>query len=94
MSGPKRTVVWVTKYALTKGIYKVEAERVGDRMVRVNGSNGSFAYYLHDGQWHLTYAQARQRAFEMIEAAERSLEKRRKKLEALREELSRETPHE
>lgn len=73
--------VWVTKYALTKGVLEVDAKTVGHGMVGVKGEFLTAYYSKRD--WHASHEQAIARAKEMREAKLASLEKKIKKLEAL-----------
>ena len=69
--------VFITKYALTKGIIEAEAEHLGDGMARVGRS------YYHGKDWHKTRRDA------IIDARDRrtrkiaSLEKQLKRVKGL-----------
>lgn len=80
--------VYITKYALTQGIYEVEAEDCGNNMIKVpvksRGFN-SFDYYHGEGrEWHRTREAAIERAREMRDKKMDSLEKQMKKLTRMR----------
>jgi len=75
--------VWVTKYALTKGILEVEVDSPveDERMVR---ASGGWTTYYHKPDWHMTKAEAVARAEEMRTKKLASLRKQAAKLEKLR----------
>ena len=62
---------WITKYALTKGIYEIEATECLDiknkpmNMIRVNGQCGSTYYHKEGRDWHRTEMGAVKKALEM-----------------------------
>lgn len=65
-----KTTVWVTRWALTKGILKVKAE--------IDGGMASWASqfgreYAHGKDWHRTESNARKRVEEMRKNKIRSL---------------------
>ena len=76
---------WVTKYALTQGIFQVEAELVksSDVTIRVSKPSGITTYY-HKNEWYLTKQEAVSRAKEMQKKMLISLQERIKKIEALK----------
>lgn len=77
------TIVYITKYALTTGVYSAEADVNGDMAVqRAKGSG--YAQYLHGKDWHLTEDEALDRAEEMRIAKLKSLFKQIKKISALK----------
>lgn len=60
--------VYITKYALTRGIEYLDAEDVEDGMVRVMRA-GLSAYLREEGrEWHRTFESARDEAEYMREA--------------------------
>jgi len=79
--------VWVTKYALTKGILKFEkAEDTRDGMVYVKGEHGfDYGTYFHyEGKdWHRTAKAAFKRAEEMRLGKIESLKKQIEKLKVM-----------
>lgn len=74
--------VWITRYALTSGIYEVEAtiyER-NPGMVSYRMPPGSFLQFAHGKDWHVMRETAVARAEEMKVAKIQSLEKQIKKV--------------
>ena len=80
--------VWITKYALTEGIFTADVEYRGDDTVRDdgNGSVTSLATYYHgEGkEWHRSEVEAIQRAQEMRDKKIGSLKKQLEKLEKMK----------
>lgn len=78
--------VWITKYALTQGIYECEAEvceNINPDMIEVR-SNRHSAYYHNEGvEWHKTKEAALEKAEEMRKKKIESLKKQIVKLEKL-----------
>jgi hypothetical protein len=79
--------VWITKFALTKGIFTAEAEickEIDDRMIQVAGKAipgcSRSTYFKPD--WHETERSARLRAIEMAQRALKSLTRKEQKLKA------------
>lgn len=72
--------IWVSKYALTKGILKVENAETSDDFPII-AMCGYVSYYGND--WHRTEAEAIARAEEMRVAKIKSLEKQITKLRAM-----------
>lgn len=74
--------VWISKYALTKGIYQVEGKTCED-----SGSPGMFVgreYFHGEGkQWHRTEREAVHRAEDMRAAKLVNLKKQIAKLERM-----------
>lgn len=76
-------IIYVTKYALTTGVYSAEADVKGDMAVqRANGSG--FTQYFHGNDWQLSENDALARAEEMRIAKLKSLDKQMKKISALK----------
>lgn len=75
------TTVWITRYALTDGITRVEAQIDGNMVVYK--PEGSFPMYAHGKDWHRTPEAALARAEQMCIAKIAALRKRIVKLEAL-----------
>ena len=77
-------IIWVTKWALTQGILKLDARDVGDGLMKI----GSCLYVHDEGcEWHRTPQAAVARAEELRQKKVKSLEKalkvlRAKKIEA------------
>lgn len=77
------TIVYITKYALTTGVYSAEADVKDDMAVQL--AKGSLhAQYFHGKDWHLTEDEALDRAEEMCIAKLKSLDKQMKKISALK----------
>lgn len=77
---------WVTKYALTKGIYIVDAHVCSDTMIAYGNVRriGYCSQYAHGNDWHRTLEAALARAEEMRRAKIASLSKSIVKLEKLK----------
>jgi hypothetical protein len=79
--------VWITKYALTKGVFEAEVVgEYGERMIRVkdaSGLNGISYYHGQDVEWCATLERARNRAAEMRDLKLQSLRKQIAKLEKM-----------
>lgn len=76
--------VWITKHALTQGIFETEAEHclrsVPDgSMIAVKGDNG-WRTCFHKPHWHLSRQEAVKRAIEMAREKQKSLNKQLLKL--------------
>jgi len=76
--------VWITKYALTQGIFEVEAERcvnVDDNMINA----GKFGLFHGAGkEWHVNKEDAIKRAEEMRQNKIVNIQKQINKLQNLR----------
>ncbi|CAG9172489.1 hypothetical protein CURE108131_23020 [Cupriavidus respiraculi] len=70
--------VWITKYALSVGLYQAEAERCSSRMIEVRDSSVGLPQYFHGAEWH----EDRDVAVAQCEAM------RNKKLESLRKQIA------
>jgi hypothetical protein len=59
--------VWITKYALTKGIFEIEARIVEDfKGMAVYKLEGSCMHeYAHAGEWYKSYEEALEKAEDM-----------------------------
>lgn len=79
MTKPKKVKVFITKYALTKGIFtaEVEIKETDGRYFAVD--QGKWCIYYHKPDFHLTYKEAKARAEEM----------QRKKIASLKKQLAR-----
>ena len=73
--------VWITKYALTKGILEKEVEDCGDGMVKESDNN--FPTYYHGTDWHTEKKSAIAKAEEMRKKKIASLKKKIEKLERM-----------
>lgn len=78
------TIAYITKYALTTGIYKTEGAAEGDMFVQPPQGHGTFPCYYHDKEWHLTKEEAIARSEEMRIKKLQSLDKQMKKISALK----------
>ena len=75
--------VFITKYALTKGIIETEAKDIGDDMIEIVGKYP--IYYHKDGrEWHKTKESAIKKAEEMRQKKIASLKKQIEKLEGMK----------
>ena len=76
--------VYITKYALTAGIFSVEAKITdGSDMISYRPDEKSFLCYAHKGEWHSCADKAIARAEEMRIAKLKSLDKQAKKVSAM-----------
>ena len=76
--------VWITKYALTKGIIETEGE-VSDDFPDILDAKGIVNYLHGEGkEWHMTKESAVQKAEEMRQKKIASLKKQIDKLERMR----------
>ena len=76
--------VWITKYALTSGIFDVEAEQCVNIDAVSYMLPDCYRQYAYSGNWHKTFEAAVQRAEEMRAKKIASLKKQIEKLEKLR----------
>lgn len=74
--------VWITKYALTKGIIEKEVRDCGDGMVEDKSTH--FPTYYHNGEWYSDKNYAIFRAQEMRKKKISSLKKQIDKLEDMK----------
>lgn len=74
---------WITKYALTDGIFEIESELYNDGMVMDSRKNPLRVYY-HTGDFHDTHELAIAKAEKMRAAKIKNLRKQIEKLEALK----------
>jgi hypothetical protein len=78
--------VWITKYALTKGIIVAEAEKCNagwlakSAMVEWRGGMNGIEFF-HGRDWHMTLEGALVRVKQMIDVKRKSLAKQAAKLE-------------
>lgn len=74
--------VWITKYALTQGIFEAEAVLSCEPgMIEIMRSSGNI--YFHDKDWHTDLESAKSRAREMRQKKHTSLKKQLAALEKL-----------
>lgn len=76
--------VWITKYALTKGIYEAEVADAEPGETMVVQKTGYGFNYFHRNDWHRTEEEAKKRADEMRVAKLASLRKQVNKLERMK----------
>ena len=76
--------VWITKYALTKGILEIECVKIGDAGVREVGNSFPTYYHGEGNEWHRTKESAIKKAEEMRQKKIESLKKQIEKLEKMR----------
>lgn len=74
--------VWITKYALTKGILEKEVEGCGDGMVKE--SENHFPTYYHGTDWRKDKQSAIAKAEEMRKKKIQSLKKKIEQLEKMK----------
>ena len=69
--------VWITKYALTTGVFTAEVERsqLDDAEKRIIHRQDTHSDYYLKPDWHETKKEAEQRVLVMIEAKIKSLRK-------------------
>lgn len=80
---------FITKYALTRGIFEKDGRDVGYGTFRIDAGfysgHYSFAYfYYHKGEWFLTKEEAVIKAEEMRQKKIKTLEKQLSKLKTLK----------
>ena len=76
--------VYITKYALTQGIYEMEVHRMSEDGSSVYGKAWNEAYHGNGKEWCRTKEEAIKRAEEMRIKKIESLEKQIKKLKGLK----------
>lgn len=76
--------VWITKYALTKGVFEMDVERQSEDGKSVYGKAWDQCYHGQGAEWHGSKGSAIARAEEMRKKKIASLEKQIKKLEKIR----------
>ena len=78
--------VWITKYALTQGIFEIEAEECGMGFPGMIQTKEEYPSYYHkEGKdWHRSKESAIKRAEEMRQKKISSLKKKLEKLEKMK----------
>lgn len=78
------TQIWVTKYALTAGVFKIDAKlsNTGE-MASFKRKEAAFGEYAHGKDFHLTEDAARLRFEEMRKKKQESLVKQKAKIDNL-----------
>jgi hypothetical protein len=74
--------VWITKYALTTGVYMTHAEICKPGMIVVKNGVCSTQYF-HGTDWHSTWESAEAQAYRMVDRAIKAAEKKLAKLQSL-----------
>lgn len=82
------TLIYVTKYALTRGVFTVEAEVKSDKTMAWYRPKGGFRDYLHGNDFQLSAEEAVARAEELRIKKLQSLDKQTKKISALKFEIN------
>ncbi len=73
--------VWISKFALTKGVYEIEVESTSiDAIVK---TTDRYPSYFLERQYHLTREEAVEQARKMQDAKLKSLEKQMNKISKL-----------
>ena len=77
--------VWITKYALTKGIIEADGELTSSESVSILNRGLSLpTHWLYKGDWHSDKQSAIKKAEEMCQKKIESLKRQIKKLEEMR----------
>ena len=77
--------VWITKYALTKGVIETDGELTSSDSVSVLNRDLSLpTHWFYKGDWHSDEQSAIKKAEEMRQKKIESLKKQIKKLEEMR----------
>lgn len=77
--------VWITKYALTKGIVEREGKLTSNNSISIINQGRSLpTYWFYEGEWYSDKESAIKKAEEMRQKKIKSLEKQIKKLEEMR----------
>lgn len=81
---------WITAYALSAGIQKVQAEVIREDVISYKGDSDTWSGsgYAHGKNWHRTEAAAIARAEEMRTSKLKSIDKQIAKLKALKFEVA------
>lgn len=84
MTEPTKFKAWITQYALTQGIFEIDAEDCFDISTRMIADvSVSYRRCHHTPDWHRTRAEAVVRAIEMRNAKAASLKKQLARIEKL-----------
>lgn len=79
----QRVTVWITKYALTHGITKAEAEECSSPGMIAVSRPGCLIQFFHGNEWHRSESEAVARAEKLRTDKIASLEKQIKRIKAL-----------
>ncbi|MEQ9830583.1 hypothetical protein [Pectobacterium versatile] len=77
--------IYVTKYALTSGVFAIDADIDGNMAIYI--STGSYLRHVHGDEFHLTPDDALADCERRRKAKIESLDKQRKKIEAMQFEI-------
>ncbi|MCL1655458.1 hypothetical protein M2T79_02535 [Elizabethkingia miricola] len=80
MEAKERVIVYVTKYALTKGILEMECLLVSNNMIK---TTNKYSQYFHLNEWFLSKEDAIKKAEQMRDKKLESLNKQVNKLTKL-----------
>lgn len=81
MTNRTQFMAWVTKYALTEGILKMQVEDCFNTSpTMVKKLNGPSNVFFHGKDWHRSYEEAIKRAEEMRAAKLKSIAKQHKRI--------------
>jgi len=75
--------VWISKYALTKGIYQLEVDHMSDDEKSVYGRSWDECFHGKNKEWHIEKESAIARAEDMKKKKIDSLRKKIEELESL-----------
>lgn len=88
MDNTKKTVtIYVTKYALTTGIFTVQGEQSSDDLFFYKSEGSGFTNFARGNDAHLTEEAALARAEEMRISKLKALDKQMKKVSAMKFEV-------
>jgi hypothetical protein len=79
---------WITKYALTRGVYIADGEIECGNFLRVRHLRRNGGGYFRPGEWHETAEAAREAVVGLVQAKARNLDKVREKLNGILAALS------
>ena len=71
----RMTVVYITKWALTRGIIQMETEDTSTDMIVVKSVSGWGTQCFHKSEWHIAKKDAAKRANDMVAKKIASLKK-------------------
>ena len=78
------TQIWVTKYALTSGVFAIDAEILNNgEMAKFKRRGATFSEFAHGKDFHLDETSARERFYEMRKKKQESLVKQKTKIDNL-----------
>lgn len=74
---------WITKYALTKGIFPVQGVVFGEKRNMLAQTGVRFQTFFHNNEFHDNFEDARARAMDMQQKKIASLQKQLDKITSL-----------